>query len=79
LAANEVGRADDGTTPTDSLDLERQRAITIKCAVVSFVVDGVTLNLLDTPGHPDFVAEVERVLGVLHTACRHETSRLQRP
>jgi ribosomal protection tetracycline resistance protein len=65
---DEVGRVDSGTTQTDSLALERQRGITIKSAVVSFVVDGVTINLIDTPGHPDFIAEVERVLGVLDGA-----------
>ena len=64
----ELGRVDDGTTQTDTLALEQQRGITIKSAVVSFQIGGVTVNLIDTPGHPDFIAEVERVLGVLDGA-----------
>src|SRR6266513_846783 len=65
---NEIGSVDAGTTQTDSLALEQQRGITIKSAVASFALEDVHVNLIDTPGHPDFIAEVERVLNVLDVA-----------
>ncbi|MDP9235210.1 MAG: TetM/TetW/TetO/TetS family tetracycline resistance ribosomal protection protein [Actinomycetota bacterium] len=65
---DKIGRVDDGSTQTDSLALEQKHGITIKSAVVSFAIAGVTVNLIDTPGHPDFIAEVERVLNVMDGA-----------
>ena len=60
-----VGRVDKGTTQTDTMELERARGITIKSAVVSFQLHELKVNLIDTPGHGDFIAEVERSLRVL--------------
>jgi len=57
-----LGSVDKGNTQTDSLNLEKQRGITIQSAVVSFELQNLKINLIDTPGHSDFVDEVEKAL-----------------
>lgn len=67
-AIMEPGSVDKGTTRTDSMALERQRKITIQAAVTSFRWKGYKVNLVDTPGHMDFLTEVHRSLSVLDGA-----------
>ena len=60
-----VGSVDEGTTVTDWMDQERERGITIVSAAVTAEWKGYRINLIDTPGHIDFTAEVQRSLRVL--------------
>jgi elongation factor G len=62
---HKIGSVDDGTTVTDWMDQERERGITIVSAAVSAVWKRHLINLIDTPGHIDFTAEVQRSLRVL--------------
>ena len=60
-----LGNVDEGTTVTDWMDQERERGITIVSAAVTCFWRGYRINIIDTPGHIDFTAEVQRSLRVL--------------
>jgi len=62
------GSVDNGTSVMDNLNVEKERGISIKAAAIQFEYENTLINLIDTPGHGDFIGEVERSLSGLDGA-----------
>ena len=67
-ATGECGSVDKGNTITDSMDIEKRRGITVRASTTSILWDDTKINIIDTPGHMDFIAEVERTFTILDGA-----------
>ena len=67
-ATGECGSVDRGNTITDSMNIEKRRGITVRASTTSIVWDNTKINIIDTPGHMDFIAEVERTFRMLDGA-----------
>ena len=67
-AIRKRGSVDHGTAHTDRLDVERRRGISVQAACAPLEWKGVRINLIDTPGHADFAAEIERSMWALDAA-----------
>lgn len=67
-AIKEAGNVDKGSATTDQLSIEKQRGISVKTATATFNWNNTQINIIDTPGHTDFISEIDRILQILDAA-----------